>query len=58
MRGPAIAAALSTVVIFGVLTLSVISEHGLDPLTVISLFILLMLGIGLAGALRDPGDDD
>lgn len=58
MRGPALAAALAMVAVFGVLTLTVIADHGLDPLTVLSLFILVMLGIGIAGALNDPGEDE
>jgi len=53
MRNAVLLAALSVIVLLGVLTIAVIVRQGLDPLTVISLGILGMLGAGFYGALRD-----
>jgi hypothetical protein len=55
MRNAVLLTALAVVVLLGVLTVSVIVAHGLDPLTIVSLLILGMLGIGLYGAV---GEDD
>lgn len=56
MRNAVLFTSLCVVVLLGALTISVIVAQGLDPLTVVSLLILFMLGMGLYGALRD--DDD
>jgi hypothetical protein len=39
---------------FGFLTLATISEQGLSLGTVLSAFILLILAVGIIGAMRDP----
>lgn len=57
MRSAVLLAALAVVVLLAVLTITVIVRHGLDPLTVISLFVLGMLGTGLYGAVREDDDD-
>jgi len=44
------------VIIFGVMTLVVIGQSGLDILTLTSLVIIALVGIGLAGAFRTPPD--
>lgn len=52
-----IAVALAFTVFFAVLTISVIVRTGLDILTLTSLFVLTLLGIGLYGALMHPPDE-
>ena len=42
------------VIVFGVMTLVVIGESGLDILTLTSLVIIGLVGIGLYGALKNP----
>ena len=58
MRSPILIFALVAVIALGGLTIAVIARNGLDPLTVISLGVLALLGIGLTGALNNPDDDD
>ncbi len=52
-----IAVAFAFTVFFAVLTLSVIVRTGLDVLSLTSLFVLTLLGIGLYGALMHPPDE-
>lgn len=47
-----LALALGFCVLFGLLTLYVIADSGFTLLSAISLLILLMLGLGLGGALK------
>lgn len=54
---PVLVAILAFVVIFGGLTVTVIVEHGVDILTLLSLLILAMVGSGVVGALRQPPDE-
>ena len=42
------------VIVFGVMTLVVIGQSGLDILTITSLVIIALVGIGLYGALKNP----
>jgi hypothetical protein len=46
--------ALAFTTFFAGLTLYVIVHTGLDVLTLTSLFVLGLLGVGLAGALMEP----
>lgn len=39
---------------FAVLTLGTIVEYGLTPATLLSLLILVLLAVGIVGALRNP----
>jgi len=39
---------------FAFLTISAVSEHGLTAAGVISIFILVLLTVGIVGALRHP----
>lgn len=57
MRSAVLFASLVVVTLLGVLTISVIAQQGLDPLTVISLLILGMLAVGLYGAVREDDED-
>jgi len=52
-----IAVALAFTVFFAILTISVIVRTGIDVLTLVSLFVLVLLGVGLYGALTHPPDE-
>jgi hypothetical protein len=52
-----IGVALAFTVFFAILTISVIVRTGIDVLTLVSLFVLLLLGVGLYGALTHPPDE-
>jgi hypothetical protein len=52
-----IGVALAFTVFFAVLTISVIVRTGLDVLTLLSLFVLVLLGVGLYGALTHPPEE-
>lgn len=47
-------AGLLFVLLFGLLTLSVVAESGLDILTVTSFAIVVIVGVGLISAIRNP----
>jgi hypothetical protein len=47
-------AMLLFIVGFAFLTFGAIVEHGFDPLIVLSILILVVLGVGVVGALRNP----
>jgi hypothetical protein len=47
-------AALLFIAGFAVLTLSAVAEQGFNVLSAISLFILVLLAVGVIGALRNP----
>jgi hypothetical protein len=47
-------AMLIFIVGFAFLTLGAIIEHGFDPLIVLSIVIIVVLGVGVVGALRHP----
>jgi hypothetical protein len=42
------------VIVFGVMTLVVIGQSGLDILTLTSLVIIGLVGVGLYGAFKNP----
>lgn len=54
MRTGALVAALALIVLLAALTLVVTIRNGPDPLTLLSLLVLAMLGFGILGALREP----
>jgi len=56
-RNAVLLAALSLILLFAFLTVSVLVREGIDLLVVISLFILALLGFGVIGALTAPSDD-
>jgi hypothetical protein len=39
---------------FAFLTVSAISEQGFNPLSALSILIVVVLGVGVVGALRNP----
>jgi hypothetical protein len=56
-RNAVLIAALGLIGLLAFLTLSVLIEEGLDPLVIISLVVLAVLGFGVFGALTAPPDD-
>jgi quinol-cytochrome oxidoreductase complex cytochrome b subunit len=53
-RQGVLAAALLFIAGFAFLTVAAAIEQGVTAATVISIFILALLGIGIVGALRNP----
>jgi hypothetical protein len=56
-RNVVLLAALGLIGLLAFLTLSVLIQEGLDPLVIISLVVLAVLGFGVLGALTAPPDD-
>lgn len=56
-RNLALGGALAIVALLTFLTVAVIVEDGVDVLTIVSLLILLVIGVGVFGALNNPPDD-
>ena len=56
-RNLALGGALAVVALLTFLTVSVIVQDGIDVLTVVSLLILLVIGVGVFGALNQPPDE-
>ena len=54
MRTAVLAIALVFIAGFAFLTLAAAVEQGVTAATVISVFILVLLGVGIVGALRNP----
>ncbi len=53
-RQAVLLAALAFIAFFAFLTVAAAFEQGVTLATVISAFILLLLGVGIVGALRNP----
>jgi small neutral amino acid transporter SnatA (MarC family) len=58
MHTAALVAVLAFIVLFASLTISVIAKSGLDVLTVISLFFLVVIAVPVVGGLFRPPPDD
>jgi hypothetical protein len=56
-RNLALGGAFAIVALLTFLTVAVIVEDGIDVLTIVSLVILLVIGVGVFGALSNPPDD-
>jgi hypothetical protein len=56
-RNLALGGALALVALLTFLTVSVAVQDGIDVLVVVSLVILLVIGVGVFGALNNPPDD-
>ncbi len=54
MRTAILVGALAMIAILGGLTIAVAVRSGPDPLTVLSLLVLALFGVGVLGALREP----
>ena len=48
---------ITFLILFGGLTLVVMAEQGIDLLVVISLLLIVGIGIGVVGALRQPPEE-
>jgi hypothetical protein len=59
LQSAALVAVLAFIVLFASLTISVIATSGLDPLSVIALFFLVVIAVPIIGGLLKPppGDD-
>jgi hypothetical protein len=53
-RSLVLVAALLFIVGFAFLTISAVSQQGFTLLSAVSIFVLVLLGIGIAGALLNP----
>ena len=59
MQSAALVAVLAFIVLFASLTISVIASSGLDPLSVLALFFLVVIAVPvIGGMLKPPPDDD
>ena len=57
-RTLALSASLALIGLLAILTIDVAVENGVDVLVVLSLLILVLLGVGVVGALTSPPPDD
>jgi hypothetical protein len=59
LQSAALVAVLAFIVLFASLTISVIATSGLDPLSVLALFFLVVIAVPIIGGLLKPppGDD-
>jgi hypothetical protein len=58
MQSVILAAALAFVVLLAALTVSVTVEHGFDFITVLSLVVLALIGVGVLGAMLNQPPDE
>jgi hypothetical protein len=59
MESAVLVVVLAFLVLFASLTISVIAESGLDPLSVLALFFLIVIAVPVVGSLfKPPSDDD
>lgn len=59
MQPAALVVVLAFIVLFASLTISVIAQSGIDPLSGLALFFLVVIGVPVIGSLlRPPPDDD
>jgi hypothetical protein len=58
MQTAVLAVVLAFLVLFASLTISVIAESGLDPLSAIALFFLAVIAIPVIGSMVRPPPDD
>jgi hypothetical protein len=57
VRAAALASALAFIAILGALTVAAAISGGVNVLTLVTLLVLALLGVGIAGALRGPPPD-
>ena len=58
MQSAALVAVLAFIVLFASLTISVIASSGLDPLSVLALFFLVVIAVPVIGGMLKPPPDD
>jgi hypothetical protein len=57
MRSAFLLVALAFCLVFGGMTAAVAAQSGFDLFTVVSFGIVIMIGLAVLGALRNPPDD-
>ena len=57
-RTAALVASLAIIGLIGFLTMRVAFRDGVDVLVILSLVVLIMLTVGVIGALTEPSDDE
>jgi hypothetical protein len=59
MQSAVLVAVLAFIVLFASLTISVIARSGIDPLSALALFFLIVIAVPVIGSLfRSPPDDE
>jgi hypothetical protein len=58
VQSAALVAVLAFIVLFASLTIGVIASSGLDPLSVLALFFLVVIAVPIIGGLLKPPPDD
>jgi hypothetical protein len=59
MQSAVLVVVLAFIVLFASLTISVIAQSGLDPLSALALFFLVVIAVPVIGSLfSSPPDDD
>jgi hypothetical protein len=58
VQSAALVAVLAFIVLFASLTISVIASSGLDPLSVLALFFLVVIAVPVIGGMLKPPPDD
>jgi hypothetical protein len=58
VQSAALVAVLAFIVLFASLTISVIASSGIDPLSVLALFFLVVIAVPVIGGLLKPPPDD
>jgi hypothetical protein len=58
MQSAVLVVVLAFIVLFASLTISVIAQTGLDPLSALALFFLVVIAVPVIGSLFNPPPDD
>ena len=58
MQSAVLVLVLAFIVLFASLTITVIAQSGLDPLTALALFFLVVIAVPVIGSLFNPPPDD
>jgi hypothetical protein len=58
VQSAGLVAVLAFIVLFASLTISVIASSGIDPLSVLALFFLVVIAVPVIGGLLKPPPDD
>jgi hypothetical protein len=58
VQSAGLVAVLAFIVLFASLTISVIASSGLDPLSVLALFFLVVIAVPIIGGLLKPPPDE
>jgi hypothetical protein len=58
MQSAVLVVVLAFIVLFASLTISVIAQSGIDPLSGLALFFLVLIAVPVIGSLFNPPHDD